>query len=665
MIDPSTYLNDEITKKKLGQYFTDPNIVDFLLILTDIKEADKVIDPMAGIGNMLEPLLKNGHDPYKLYGIEIDPKAGGFCKERLGLQNFVIDNAFNKSSYSKFDSICEDGCDLVITNPPYVRYQSMLRTEEDNMNLPNAKEIRKNLLETLDSLKFMDLIDNKDYKIMINAYSGLSDLAVPAWILCTALLKVGGKLAIVVPDTWLNREYAAIVQYILLKWFEIEYIVEDVNRVWFSDAQVKTNLIVARRIPRNNSIYSTEKYEYHHIEVHGSKNQKLGFDLSTIDNKCLKSVLKSGKTSEIQNLKCEIRSIDHMVSSFLANCKTDWLDRIEGRENDYEFTPIPYELTKLLKTHEKIKTVDLENLGISVGQGLRTGANKFFYFTSIETDNDYEIIQSDNYFGAKMIRIPSKFLYKVIRKQSELTDCLYITGDDVKGRVLYIQDAITKSDMIDTDSKYTCNYSVLNDEIGDFIEAASLYPANENNPNKFIPQLSAVKPNVRFEEKNNRRIKRYWYMLPRFTKRHLPDFFIPRINSDSPNVYLVKDVEIAIDANFSTLWIDEKHKEYKLAYFAILNSYWVKAYLESIATVMGGGALKVEASHIKKIRIPLLNKIELEKLTVYGSRLSEAKEQKEILDIIGNVDNLLLKKTDINGSVLRQYVRGKIIYRKK
>ena len=80
---------------------------------------------------------------------------------------------------------------------------------------------------------------------------------------------------------------------------------------------------------------------------------------------------------------------------------------------------------------------------------------------------------------------------------------------------------------------------------------------------------------------------------------------------------------------------------------------------------MGGGALKVEASHIKKIRIPLLNKIELEKLTVYGSRLSEAKEQKEILDIIGNVDDLLLKKTDINSRVLRQYVRRKIIYRKK
>lgn len=665
MIDPSIYLNDEITKKRLGQYFTDPSIVDLLFELADVKETDKVIDPMAGSGNMLEPLLKNGHDPYKVYGIEIDPKAGSFCKERLGLQNFVIDNAFNKNSYSNFDSICKDGCDLVVTNPPYVRYQSMTRDEEDSVNLPNAKLIRKDLLETLDYFKFMDLIDKNDFKIMTNAYSGLSDLAVPAWILCAALLKVGGKLAIVVPDTWLNREYASIVQYILLKWFKIEYIVEDINRVWFSDAQVKTNLIIASRVPRINSIYSAENYDYHHIEVYGSKNQKLGFDLSQIENKDLKSIIKSGNTSKIQNLKSEMRSIEHMASNFLDNCKTDWLDRIEGQENDKEFASLPYELTKLLSNHERIKTVNLEELGISVGQGLRTGANKFFYFTNIKTENNYEVIQSDNHFGVKHIRLPSKFLYKVIRKQSELTGSLSITGEEIKGRVLYIQDAISKHDMINTDSEFTSVYSVLNDEISDFIEEASLCPINEKNPKKLFPQLSAVKPNVRFEEKNNRKIKRYWYMLPRFTKRHLPDLFIPRINNDSPSVYLIKNGEIVIDANFSTLWIDESYKKYRLAYFAILNSYWVKAYLESIATVMGGGALKVEASHIKKIRIPLLNEIELERLVVYGSRLSEAKEHKEILNIIDDIDDLLLRKTDINSSDLRKYVRTKIIHRKK
>ena len=44
------------------------------------------------------------------------------------------------------------------------------------------------------------------------------------------MLKVGGRLAIVVPDTWLNRQYASVVQYMLLKWFRIEYVIEDVNR---------------------------------------------------------------------------------------------------------------------------------------------------------------------------------------------------------------------------------------------------------------------------------------------------------------------------------------------------------------------------------------------------------------------------------------------------
>ena len=201
---------------------------------------------------MLAPLLELGHDPFKVYGIEIDPVAGKLCDERLMLSNFVINNAFNKTAYEKFTGNCKDGWDVVITNPPYVRYQSMRFNEKINIDLPNAKSIREDLLETIDSFKFLDEKDRNDFKIIVQSYSGLADLAVPSWILCSAMLKVGGRLAIVVPDTWLNRQYASVVQYMLLKWFRIEYVIEDVNRVWFADAQVKTNLVIAKRIPRKN-----------------------------------------------------------------------------------------------------------------------------------------------------------------------------------------------------------------------------------------------------------------------------------------------------------------------------------------------------------------------------------------------------------------------------
>lgn len=657
-------LNDAARKKRFGQYFTDESIVNLLIKLADIKRNDTVIDPMAGTGNMIAPLLKLGHDPFKVYGIEIDPVAGGVCNERLKLPNFVINNAFNKVSYGKFASNCKEGWDVVITNPPYVRYQSMASDEKNNIDLPSAKLVRDDLLDTLECFQFLDPKDKNDFEVLVKSYSGLADLAVPAWILCSAMLKIGGRLAIVVPDTWLNREYASVVQYILLKWFKIEYVIEDINRVWFSDAQVKTNLIIAKRIPRIRSIYSID-YHYPHIEVYGDINKKLGGDLPVVEKERLSATIKSKDISGIQDMKLEMKNIEHIVKDFLETYRLDWVVELEGKTNDKEYTSLPYELTRLLNNHKNFKTISLEDLGISVGQGLRTGANKFFYFTNIKTLDGYEIIEPNKCFRFKNIRIPSGLLYKVVRKQSDINGGLLIDKESTKGRVLYLQDKITKDDMINTDSKLTKNYSMLNDELGDFIKVASLTPINEKNPNKLIPQLSAVKPNDRIEEIEGAKMKRYWYMLPRFTDRHVPDLFIPRINGDSPNVYLIKDRGIVIDANFSTLWIDESYIKYKFAYFAILNSFWVKAYLESISTVMGGGALKVEANHVKKIKIPLLNEKELELLNVYGNRLSKVNCYEETLKVICEIDNLLFTKTNIDSESLRRYVRDKVNQRKR
>jgi hypothetical protein len=51
----------------------------------------------------------------------------------------------------------------------------------------------------------------------------------------------------VVPEAWLSREYARPIQYLLTKLFTLEYVVEDLHRAWFVDAQVKTMLVIARR----------------------------------------------------------------------------------------------------------------------------------------------------------------------------------------------------------------------------------------------------------------------------------------------------------------------------------------------------------------------------------------------------------------------------------
>jgi hypothetical protein len=73
-----------------------------------------------------------------------------------------------------------------------------------------------------------------------------------------------------------------------------------------------------------------------------------------------------------------------------------------------------------------------------------------------------------------------------------------------------------------------------------------------------------------------------------------------------------------------TLW--GKSERNILIAFALLNSTWSKLSLELICTVMGGGALKVEASHLKRLLLPKLSEDKLEELEKAGlSLIAEGK----------------------------------------
>jgi hypothetical protein len=60
------------------------------------------------------------------------------------------------------------------------------------------------------------------------------------------------------------------------------------------------------------------------------------------------------------------------------------------------------------------------------------------------------------------------------------------------------------------------------------------------------------------------------------------------------------------------------------ALLALFNSSWCHAVLELTATVMGGGALKVEATHIRRVPVPALNTTQWMKLSNLGMKLADA-----------------------------------------
>jgi hypothetical protein len=157
-------------------------------------------------------------------------------------------------------------------------------------------------------------------------------------------------------------------------------------------------------------------------------------------------------------------------------------------------------------------------------------------------------------------------------------------------------------------------------ELASFVRLAAKTALDPKEPARLIPDLTAVRTNVRGRA-NGRDVPRFWYMLPAFTARHLPAIFTPRINHGTPVVALNTQPPVLIDANFSTLW-SEQRQWTAHALYALFHSSWCRAGMEAAGTPLGGGALKLEATHIRQVPIPALSHRDCERLTALGQQLA-------------------------------------------
>lgn len=194
--------------------------------------------------------------------------------------------------------------------------------------------------------------------------------------------------------------------------------------------------------------------------------------------------------------------------------------------------------------------------------------------------------------------------------------------------------------------------AVLPPCLAQYISLGAQTVLKRNGQSIAIPTLSAVAPNAHqpphptanlslFEaEMTVPPAPTWWYTLP-LLPRHTGVVFMPRVNHDSVVAYLnALSAPVLIDANFSTFSVDRNQLPPE-ALFAFLNSGWVKAILEAMATPMGGGALKVEAAQVRRIAVPCLNGETITQLTTLGRSLAKlpqnSDESEEILAMIDNV----------------------------
>jgi len=622
------FASQEARRKRLGQYFSGPPLARLLVVLAARPSIRSAIDPMAGRGDML--VAARGLLPKcsQLHGIEIDPVAHGQCAATLEGTNALClsGNAFDPATLSL---LAPHGYDLVVTNPPYVRYQAQKHGAGTQVRLPSALEVRNGLRRCLGNLPHLCDSDRADFLALAEGYSGHSDLAVPSWILCAALLAPGGTLAMVVPEAWLNRDYAAIVRYLLLRWFRIEFIVEDAHAAWFSDALVKTTLLVAHRTGARASAHAWSDETYLHVSLPStlaSEESLLGRSRYARTRHAERAfarharALLGGKADTLDDAIAwqRVRMADQAAALHGAAHGDSWYRRLESGT---QFAPgqvsqVPPSLAGLLPASSGFTT--LAQAGVSVGQGLRTGANEFFYADVLSRNERTVRLRLSKLFDGATLDVPASCTAPAVRRQRDIAaPRVWVRADELPGAVLALRSwALPEA--------VEASYEPLPTALAAHVRKAAKTPVGAGAGAKLLPALSAVAPNARKANARADTPARHWYMLPDFAPRHRPDLFIARINSDRPRTILNRGRDALVDANFSTLWLTEPSDARTHMFLAYLNGTLAWALFEHMGAVMGGGALKLEATHLAGLPVPRFSPAAVAALTRLGAALSRS-----------------------------------------
>ena len=583
-------------RKRLGQFFTEPAVARLLAAISVGETCTRVLDPMAGHGSLLDAAAERlaiVGGAAELSGVEVDEDTAALCERRMRLSagiygqsgsSVVRGSAFGEAS---LDSLhVGNGFDLVIANPPYVRYQA---------GGGNRSEVRDGLRAAAE--RFAPDAEREAWRVLVDGYSGLADLSVPSWLLCGILCAPGGILSLVVPRTWMNRDYARAIRYVQLRFFRPMYVVEEHGIGWFGDALVSTTLVVSRRLSSDESAVPLCRRNYDgqsllRVAVPASAG-RAGTSLVErafpgADPEAAFAAWLAGGCTGGPPLLVQRESLGEACVRVVAGVRSDRrlaaLEVATHKSAEVGVSDsrplVSSEVAQAVPLPARPNLVRLVDLGVCVGQGLRTGCNAFFYVDEVgpSPDGRSVIVRGSPLLGGKRFEVPPGVLRPVLRRQAELSGHT-LRRELLRGRVLDLRDWWLPEEQGSCQGQLFRRGDVrlMPEPLARHVRRAAETSTTGNGTVTLIPRLSAVAPNERAA--GNGTSRRRWYMLPDFAPRHLPVVFVPRVNTGTPEFVVNSSDPVLVDANFSTI-TSLGDAPSPAALSALLNSTWVAACCE-------------------------------------------------------------------------------------
>ncbi|MCI0708730.1 MAG: SAM-dependent methyltransferase [Chloroflexi bacterium] len=224
-------------RTNLGSIYTPEEFAQFLCDWAIRSSEDLVLDLGVGEGVFtflaFDKLVELGAAKQdainQVYGSEIDETTYRRFAKHAKKKNLTFPNVHFADF---FDTDIPANVDAVIGNPPYVR--------RPHMSDEKVEKMRK-------------IVIKENPTLQIESFTRLTDLYVYFLLRGMKRLATGGRLAVIVADTWLNMHYGQTLKRYLLSEFVIEKLVSIDRRV-FREAYVKPVLLFATKTSRDSHI---------------------------------------------------------------------------------------------------------------------------------------------------------------------------------------------------------------------------------------------------------------------------------------------------------------------------------------------------------------------------------------------------------------------------
>lgn len=386
----------------LGQYFTNPDIVDLILKFCLKHEDDNILDPSCGAGTFLvrayrHKKLMNQFKEHKdilekLWGIDIAKFPA-----HLSTINLAINDLSKKENYPNiiqkdfFELKAEkDGIDLenwrklraktlgkeeifitypkyfdaIVGNPPYTRQEEI---EEIGIS---KEKIIENALKDFSGKKIANISKRAGIYIYFFTHG-------------TKFLKDEGYFGFIVNNSWLDVDYGKGLQEFFLKNYKIITIIESKVERWFEDADINTCVVILQKCKEKKE---REENLVRFVYLKKPLNYFIPRAEEIFENEI-------ERLNSIEKLKNTILAHNDFYENddlriFPKSQKELYLEGFDEEERKYvgskwgKYLRAPEIFFKILKKCKK----NLKHLKqiAKVKSGIKSGANEFFYLTEEE-----------------------------------------------------------------------------------------------------------------------------------------------------------------------------------------------------------------------------------------------------------------------------------------